>query len=248
MQELYDTYGIQRLTRKYPEARVRFFRESVFHEAPEPLIEGLETLIAQLRRGELVGDALVDAVSELRGHLDLGEDEDYYLARLSFPHLRPEDSAGFVQTDFGGRHQSEVVVRLEDHEGHSFVIRHALNPKEVGRLHRLFLDANLDVHFRPEHQYLVALNDRIQLIGGIFYEMEEDGRSAHLEKIVVAERYRQKGVANALMNELFNRLRAAGVETVTTGFFRPEYFYSYGFKIEKRYAGLVKTLTEDRPA
>jgi hypothetical protein len=30
--------------------------------------------------------------------------------------------------------------------------------------------------------------------------------------------------------------------TVTTGFFRPEFFYSYGFKIEKKFAGLVKTL------
>ncbi len=44
------------------------------------------------------------------------------------------------------------------------------------------------------------------------------------------------------MREFFNRLRAAGVDTVTTGFFRPEYFYAYGFSIEKRYAGLVKNL------
>jgi hypothetical protein len=46
------------------------------------------------------------------------------------------------------------------------------------------------------------------------------------------------------MNELFNRLRSAGVKTVTTGFFRPHYFYTYGFQIEKRYAGLVKSLEE----
>ena len=41
------------------------------------------------------------------------------------------------------------------------------------------------------------------------------------------------------------RLRAAGVNTVTTGFFRPEYFYRYGFRIEKRSAGLVKSLSEE---
>jgi hypothetical protein len=44
------------------------------------------------------------------------------------------------------------------------------------------------------------------------------------------------------MHEFFNRLRAAGGKRVTTGFFRPEYFYSHGFTIEKRYAGLVKEL------
>ena len=63
-----------------------------------------------------------------------------------------------------------------------------------------------------------------------------------MEKIVVSEPYRSKGVAGGLMNELFHRLAAAGVHTVRTGFFRPEYFYSYGFRIEKRYAGLVKSL------
>ena len=31
---------------------------------------------------------------------------------------------------------------------------------------------------------------------------------------------------------------------VTTGFFRPEYFYRFGFKIERKYAGLVKDLLE----
>jgi long-chain acyl-CoA synthetase len=61
---------------------------------------------------------------------------------------------------------------------------------------------------------------------------------------VVAERYRKKGVADGLMREFLNRLRSAGVRHVTTGFFRPEYFYGYGFRIEKRFAGLVKDLSE----
>jgi hypothetical protein len=46
------------------------------------------------------------------------------------------------------------------------------------------------------------------------------------------------------MKEFFNRLRSAGARRVTTGFFRPEYFYSYGFSIERKYAGLVKDLDE----
>jgi ribosomal protein S18 acetylase RimI-like enzyme len=245
LQELWDTYGLQRLVQAYPEARVRFFRETVFHDAPQPLVEGLEEIISAMRRGEVVGDALVDAVADLRARLSLGADDDSFLARLPFPHLRPEDAAGYVQADLGGRHQSEMVVSLHDQEGSPFLVRHALNPKEVARLHRLFLESNLDIRFRPEHQYLVALNERGQIIGGIYYDVEPESGSAHLEKIVVAERHRRIGVANGLMNELFNRLRAAGTKTVTTGFYRPEYFYSFGFTIEKRYAGLVKNLEHD---
>ena len=69
-------------------------------------------------------------------------------------------------------------------------------------------------------------------------------QTGHLEKIVVAERYRGKHVAHGLMNELINRLRSAGIKTLTTGFFRPDYFYPYGFRVEKRHAGLVKDLTD----
>jgi long-chain acyl-CoA synthetase len=245
LQELWDTYGLRHLSATYPEARVRFFRETVFQDTSPQLAQGLEEIIAKLRRGQIVGDALVDALADLRSHLDLEQAEDYFLARLSYPHLRPEDAASFIQTDFGGRHQSEMVVTLEDEDGNLFQVRHALNPKEVGRLYRLFLAAKLDVVFRPEHQYLVALSDRGQIIAGIYYEVDEAGRSAHLEKIVVAERYRQRGVADGLMKEFFNRLKAAGIRTVTTGFFRPEYFYGYGFSIEKRYAGLVKNLEQE---
>jgi predicted N-acetyltransferase YhbS len=247
LQELYETYGLPALAQDYPETRVRFFRQTVLRDGPAELLAGLDELIARLRRRELVGDELIDAVAALRARLHLAEEDDYFLARLSLPYLRPEDAANFVSSDLGGRPQSEIVVNLEDHDGGRFRVRHALNPKEVGRLHRLFLAAKLEVHFRPEHRYLVAINDRQQILGGIYYEIEEGAETAHLEKIVVAEAWRRKGVADGLMRELFNRLRAAGVKAVTTGFFRPEYFYAYGFRIEKRYAGLVKPLVDEPP-
>ena len=63
-----------------------------------------------------------------------------------------------------------------------------------------------------------------------------------MEKIVVSNRYRRKGISDRLMNELFNRLKSDKIKYVTTGFFRPEYFYRFGFKIEKKYSGLVKDL------
>jgi GNAT superfamily N-acetyltransferase len=239
---LYETYGLQRLAATYPELRVRFFRETVFEDCSPPLADGLKRIIRSIRDGELLAEDLIDAVDELRSETELGQDDEYFLARLSYPYLRPEDAAGFVRTDFGGKRQSEIVVTLEDRNGSTFQIRHAFNPKEVERLLRLFLAARLDVRFRMEHQYLVAINERAQIIGGIYYEIEEDGNSAHLEKIVVAERYRGKGVSRGLMQELENRLRSAGIETLTTGFFLPDYFYSYGFRVEKRYAGMVKDL------
>jgi len=88
----------------------------------------------------------------------------------------------------------------------------------------------------------VAVNERGNLIGGLFYEVDPEARTAHMDKIVVAEHFRRKGVAGTILEELCNRLRTAGYRSLTTGFFQPQFFYRYGFTIERRYAGLVRSL------
>ena len=245
LHEIFMTYGLQSLREAYPESRARFFRETVFRNASEVLTEGLEDLIRGLRSGDLEPDELSSAVADLRARLSLDPDEDYFLARLSYPHLRPEDPTAFVDAAAGGIHQSEMVVTYEDSEGRPFQIRHALSAKEVGRLHRLFLNAKLQVQFRPEHRFLVAIDDRGNLLGGLFYEEQPEDHTAHMDKVVVADGFSGRGIARTLVGELGNRLRTAGYRSLTTGFFRPQFFYRLGFKVERRYAGLVQPLTED---
>ena len=244
LQEIYMTYGLGSLRSMYPESRARYFRETVFRNASEVLTSGLEDLIDGLRSGDLERDELSSAVADLRAHLSLEPDEDYFLARLSYPYLKPEDPTAFVQAAAGGTHQSEMVVTYEDSEGRPYQIRHALSAKEVGRLHRLFLNAKLQVQFRPEHRFLVAIDDRGNLLGGLFYEEQPEDHTAHMDKIVVADGFSGRGIARALIDELRNRLLTAGYRSLTTGFFRPQFFYRLGFKVERRYAGLVAPLTD----
>jgi GNAT superfamily N-acetyltransferase len=246
LHEIFVTYGLGQLQKAYPEVRARFFRETVFRDASDVLSEGLESLIARLRSGDLASDELSSAVADLRAHLTLGPDEDYFLARLSYPYLRPEDETAFVAAAAGGTQQSEMVVTHEDAEGNRYQIRHALRAKEVGRLHRLFLNAKLQVQLRPEHRFLVAVSERGNLIGGLSYEEEPEAHTAHMDKVVVAEGFQGRGIAGALIEELRNRLRTAGYRSLTTGFFRPQFFYRMGFTVERRYAGLFQSLVEDQ--
>jgi N-acetylglutamate synthase-like GNAT family acetyltransferase len=120
-------------------------------------------------------------------------------------------------------------------------MRKPISPKEISKLYQLFIDANLQVTFRPEHNFLVAISDRGFIIGGLFYSFS-DKEVVHMEKIVVSNRFRRKGVSEIIMHEFFNRMVDEGFKFVTTGFFRPEYFYRFDFKIEKKYSGLVKEL------
>ena len=242
LQELYETYRLADLRHAYPESRARFFRETVLRDVAEPLARGLEAIISDLRSGALGTDDLSSAVSDLRAHLDLEPEMDYFLARLSYPYLQPEDEAGYVAALARGEQRSEMVVTFDDPEGRPYRIRHALNPKEIARLHRLFLAAKLPVQFRPEHRFLVAVSDRDQLLGGLFYEVQPEAPSAHMDKVVVTESARGHGVAGHLIEELANRLRADSYRWLTTGFFRPQFFYRYGFTVERRYAGLVREL------
>ena len=245
LQELYETYRLGELRDSYPESRARFFRETVLRDVPEPLAEGLERIISDLRSCRIQTDDLSSAVADLRAHLDLDAEDDYFLARLSYPYLQPEDDAEYVASVASGVQHSEMVVTFDDPDGRIYGIRHALNPKEIARLHRLFLAAKLPVHFRQEHRFLVAVSDRGHLLGGLFYELEPEAQTAHMDKVVVTESARAHGVAGHLLDELANRLKAENYRWLTTGFFRPQFFYRYGFTVERRYAGLVRSLQDE---
>ena len=55
----------------------------------------------------------------------------------------------------------------------------------------------------------------------------------------------RRGIARALTAWLRTRLLPAGSRSLPTGFFRPQFFYRLGFKVERRYAGLVLPLTDE---
>jgi long-subunit acyl-CoA synthetase (AMP-forming)/predicted GNAT family acetyltransferase len=245
LQELYTTYTIDKLKHDYPAARIQLFRDTVFAQSNEKLIKALDQLLPIIKERELTEDKLLNKISELKGGLKLNPNEEFYLARMTYPHLEPGDTVELISLPAEGTEKTELVVFIEDDDGDLLSIRRPSTPKEIARLHRLFTQANLPVEFLPEHQFLVILDDRLQVIGGLFYR-RVDAQTVHFEKIVVAERHRKKGVSDGLMREFFNRLRSQNVRIVTVGFLRPEYFYKFGFRIENHYGGLVKKLEPKR--
>lgn len=242
LQELYDTYQLSKLENKFPEMRTRFFFKTIFQSASEEFKKLLNNVVNQQRNGSLAKEEVLSKLSEIKSELDLTHEEDFFLTRLSYPHIRPSDDAVILKIQIEGAPASNLVVQYEDFDGYPFSIRKPISPKEISRLHQLFLEAKLLVNFNQEHDFLVALSERGFIIGGLFY-ISVDEETVYMDKIVVSNHYRRKGVSDKLMNELFNRMKTQNVKYITTGFFRPEYFYHFGFKIEKRYSGLVKMLS-----
>ena len=239
--ELYETYRLFDLEEQYPAARTRFFLETVFYNSTQRFKDVLRELVRKQRHRKISKDESLKLINALHFEFELDEKETYFITRLGYPHLKPSDTAAMLSIKSEIAVQPNLVVQLQDDDGNIFTIRNPINPKEISKLHQLYLEANLNVNFRPEHHFLVAISDRGFIIGGAFY-YRSDEDTVHMEKIVVSNRYRRKGISEGLMNELFSRIKSENIKFVTTGFFRPEYFYRFGFKIERKYSGLVKEL------
>jgi len=244
LNELYDTYNLIELEKKYPETRTNFFLHTVFKDSSKAFNAAMQDIVNKQHDEHYSTEATLTLFSNLEKSFELNEKEAFFLARLSYPHLKPEDTAEFISTPTEGEHRVDVVIYLEDYDGQQYLVRRPVSPKEISRLHQIFMESQLPVSFRPEHQFMMAVSERGHIIGGLFYAYV-DPKTVYMEKIVVSNRYRHKGISEGIMQEFFNRLKSEHVETVTTGFFRPEYFYRFGFKVERKYSGLVKNLIEE---
>jgi acyl-CoA synthetase (AMP-forming)/AMP-acid ligase II/GNAT superfamily N-acetyltransferase len=239
--ELWGTYCLAEVEQAWPDTRLRFFRRTVFASARPELAAGLDRLIVRARTLPVGGLDLEEQVAALRDAIPPAPEEDYFLARMTYRYLAPTDEVALISMPSGGHTVTEVVAALTDAEGQRFTVRGPVSPREVARLLHMFHDANLHVTFTAEHEFLLCLDANETPIGGLHYSRPTAGRT-HMEKLVVARRYRGSGVADGLMQEFFRRLRARGVRRLETGYFQPEYLSRYGFRTDPTSGGLVRDL------
>ena len=244
LRDLWDSYALSDLEAIRPETRLRLFRETVFAEAEGPLRDLLDSLVEEARSGFPSVDRLMRETSELVRRHGLPERQVYFLARLTYAHLRPEEPADLALVEQGGTRVSDLVITHRDRAGRFFRVRHASNPREVWSLHRLFFQSGIRIRFRAGHQFLVAVDEDARVLGGLVYH-QTDPDTVHMEKIVVAPTHRRQGISEQLMEDFFRRLRSRGVRAVTTGFFRPQYFRMFRFKVDREHAGLVRMLDDE---
>jgi long-chain acyl-CoA synthetase len=239
--ELVTTYQLDQPAHLAQAYRVRFFLATVLQNSSAGLRQRLEDYLRRLPDVADESAAPVFLSEEVGLTRELNAWEQFFLARLSHRHLQPETQTSFIELEQDGRQKTEIVVSCEDREGETFVIRGPLSPREAGRLYHLFLQVRLPVRFRPEHRFLLAISPRGAVIGGLFYFFATR-KYVRMEKIVVRHEFRRRGISELLLRELFARLQNAGVERLSTGFYRPEYFYKFGFRLLSEAEGLVRDL------
>jgi len=242
--ELWTTYQLGEVERDWPDTRIRFFRRTIFAGSREPLAAALDRLMARARSLPYRGLDLRDQIAALREAVRPDAREDYFLARMTFRHLRPGDDTSLISLERGDHLTAEVVVGFSDEKGERYSVRAARSPREVARLLQLFRESSLEVTFEPEHRHLIAVDANDMVIGGVFYRHVTPERT-HMEKIAVARKHRGLGVADGIIRELSRRQRARGGRWLETGWFQPEVLARFGFRLDPASGGLVLDLVAD---
>lgn len=239
--DIYETYQLNNFENDYPELRIRFYLQTVFEDSKAELKKEIINLINKIRIKQESIENILDLLIHIKMHVELSEKEEYFLTRLTYPFVKPEASAVLVKSSSEAGTETNLVVQYEDTEGNNLYIRKPINPREINRLYQLFIDANLQVTFKPYHHFLIVTSEQGFIIGGLFYFVE-DAETIRMEKIVINRKFRGKGISDLLMKDLFSRKISQNYKYLTTGYFRPEYFYKFGFKLDSKFGGLVKEL------
>jgi predicted GNAT family acetyltransferase len=242
--ELWGTYRLSELEPAWPDTRVRFFRETVFERARPELAAALDRLMNRARSLPAGGLDLEEQMAAVRSAVRPSAEEDYFLARMTYRYLAPTDEVALISMPSGGHYVTEVVVALADEAGDRYMVRGPVSPREVARLLQLFHESNLHVTFTAEHEYLLCLDQRETVIGGLFYRQLGPDR-VYMEKVTVGRKHRGKGVSDGLMRVFVRRLRARGMARLETGFYQPDYLRRFGFRTDPTSGGLVRDLDRE---
>jgi len=241
IQDLYKDYKLDNLIEQYPETRIRFFLMTAFRNTNPDLVELLNSLMNQMRSESVSEEKFETHLHQIHDAVTLTDSEKYFLTRLVFEHVDAADYAELISRDIGVKGRLDLSVLVENSSGQAFKIRPPFHPKEVARFHRLLIEANLDVQFETQHSFLLLLDSKDHIAGGVFWKKTGSG-ICHLEKVVIAPHYRKSHLSIRVVEELFLRLRFKNYKFLTVGFFQSGLFYKLGFQIDQKFGGLVKKL------
>ncbi len=241
LKELYKDYKLNDLLDDYPETRVRFFMMTCFKDSDKLLFNEFQAMIQDMRNSNLSPWNLQDRITEIQSRLELNENEEFFLARMLFPHVDSADYVELVTTTHGEEARLNLVYQTECKDGKLYRIRPPFLPKEIAHFHTLLSESALSVTFTSEHEFLLAFNSRNTLVGGLYWKNMGKDR-IHLEWVAIKNKYQKIALSKRLMSDFFKRMKHINISHITVGFYAQEFFFNNGFKIEKQYGGMVKEL------
>jgi len=194
-----------------------------------------------MREKDLSPWNLHERISLIQSQINLNKTEKYFLARMLFPHVDSAEYVELVTTQYGKTEKLNLVMQTECLDGKIYNIRPPFIPKEIAHFHTILIKSSLNSTFTSEHDFLLAFNNRNRIAGGLYWK-NIDYETVHLEWVAIKDKYQKISLSKRLMSDFFKRKKHQGIKIITVGFYAETFFAKHGFKIDKRFAGLVRKI------
>ncbi|MGD8394438.1 MAG: GNAT family N-acetyltransferase, partial [Candidatus Eiseniibacteriota bacterium] len=237
---------LYRLDRLGDAARYHLYRHTYFADASRETHEAYDRLLESMQRDPSQPPTRLVELSELQATLASEQDLDVF-ARLVFPRAHRPPRVEVVT--FGERQRKQVTVRTRftDERGETFDIREPIHPEEVGQVYRLFYEEHFPKTVSEQDRYLVATDEADRVIGAICYQLQEH-EVVHMEGVVVNASFTGRGIATALLEDFVTRMASQGARVVKTGFIMRAFCEKRGFRLDRRWGGLVRWIVAPEEA
>jgi GNAT superfamily N-acetyltransferase len=146
----------------------------------------------------------------------------------------------------GDQKRGYVVVtsHVRDRRGDTYTVREPIDPAEIGRLFRLYLDSGMPLSLGDQARYLVAIDGEDRIVGGICYKLMEPS-VAHMDGLVISGALRGHGLGGELLEDFCHRLQSQGVRALNTHFISRPFLRAHNFQVDERWGGLVRFLESE---
>ncbi len=239
-QTLLKLYSLYRLDRFPQYIFYNLFKMTYFKRASEDIRQHLDRFILSARK---YSDSPPSALVELSDLYDVLTDADDKMAVtiMVYPRLWEPVKAELVEILRDEDRILGLQTEVQDKAGIRYHVRPPKNPREVGRLYRLFYLADIPITFSSKLHHLVLVDELERVVGGLTYRPGTTSE-VHLDWMVVAAPLRGKGLGSKLMYDFISRMRLEAYEAVTTHFYRQAFLEHHGFKVQKDWGGYVYLL------
>ncbi|MCB2199831.1 GNAT family N-acetyltransferase [bacterium] len=232
--------SLYRLERYSEIARYYLYRNTYFFDGDQDVVDVFDRLLETLRLNpDRVATSLVE-LSDLQAALQESEDLDAF-SRLVFPQAHRPQPLEVITV--GDSEHKQVVVRthLTDIQGERYDIREPIEPEEVGQIYRLFFQEHFPKTVSELDRYLIVLDSTDRVIAGLCYRMQ-DREVVHMEGLVTSSPLTGRGIATSLLEDFVTRLASQGIQVLKTGFIMRDFCEKRGFRVDRRWGGLVRFL------
>jgi GNAT superfamily N-acetyltransferase len=224
-------------------ARYYLYRHTYFATAHMEIQNAFDKLLEKMFRSPNVRPTHMVELSDLQATLD-GSEDRLVFSRLVFPTARPDQPVEVVAV--GELEHAHVIVssHIRDSRGESYAVREPIEPAEIGRLYRLFLDSGMPMSLAEQERYFVVIDREERVVGGMCYKLMESN-VAHLDGIAITGSLRAHGLGGELLEDFCQRMASQGIVIVNTHFISRDFYVAHGFQVNEEWGGLVRFLDDE---